>query len=294
MLFVSTTEKLQLITSSTAALDVLVDYSDFETATKLVTPGRQLTKITTATTTDICAAPSSGFTRKIKGVSINNLSSSVTNTVTAQYNSNATLYQIDTWIVGVSERVRYSEGVGWQPLDSSGRLKIPGLALPYGNANTADVVASAADTYLTGSALQIGGRVQAATFAKYRLRCTKTAAGVAAPVFSIRTGTAGSTADTARTTLTGAAQTAVTDTGDIEIDVWLTAVGASAVIRAEANMIHTSANAAGLGTFQSVFNTSASFDITPAGTILGISINPGSAGVWTFQKVIGDMGNLLS
>jgi hypothetical protein len=294
VLFVNTTDKLQLITTSAAPLDVLVEYADMDNSSKAVTVSRQATKISSATTTDIMAAPASGFSRRLIEVNINNTSATTANTVTAQYNANATLYQIDSWILAVGERVRYNRTAGWQPLDSAGRIKVPGLGLPNGNSNTADVVASAADTYLAGSALQIGGRIQAATYAKFRLRVTKTAAGIVAPVFSVRLGTAGSTADTARTTLTGAAQTAATDTGDIEIDVWFTAVGASGVVRAEANMLHTSANGAGLGTFQSVLNTSASFDTTTAGLILGLSVNPGSAGVWTFQKVIAELGNTLS
>lgn len=291
MLFPNTTDKLQLITSSTSALDVLAEYVDMDNTTKAVTPGRQVTKITTATTTDVMAAPAAGSTRKLVEVSVNNIGGA-NNTVTAQYNANATLYQIDSWVIGLSERVRYNRETGWQPLDSSGRIKIPGLGLPNGTAATADVVASAADTYLAG--LQIGGRIQAGTFAKFRLRATKTAAGVAAPIFSVRVGAGGTVSDTARTTLTGAAQTAVTDTGDFEIDVWFTAVGASAVLRAEANMQHTSANAAGLGTFQMVFNTAAAFDATGNPLILGLSVNPGTAGVWTFQKILADLVNPLS
>lgn len=294
MIFVNTTDKLQLITSSTAALDVFVDYVDMDNTTKAVTPGRQLTKISTATTTDIMAAPASGSTRKVKVVGINNTSATTANTVTAQYNANATLYQIDSWIVGASERVRFIEGAGWSPIDSSGRVKTPTAALPTGNSNTADVTANASATYLTGASLQIGGRIQAGSFFKWRFRVSKTAAGIVAPTIAIVFGTAGTTADTARVTHTGAAQTAATDSGMIELDANFRSVGATAVVQSSIRMDHTSADAAGLGTLRYLSANSASFDATAAGLIIGVVVTPGTSGVWTFQEVIVDAGNLIS
>jgi hypothetical protein len=294
MLFVSTTDKLQLITTSTAPLDIFVDYVDMDNTTKAVTPGRQLTKITTATTTDIMAAPAAGSTRKVKVVSIANTSSTTTNTVTAQYNANGVLYQIDSWVMGVSERVRFIEGRGWEPLDASGRVKVPGLGLPGGNSNTADVVANAAATYLTGGSLLIGGRVQAGSFFKWRLRASKTATGTTAPTIAVVTGTLGTTGDTARVTHTSTAiQTAAIDSGMFEIDANFRAVGAgSAVLQSSIRMDHALADGAGFGTFRYLTGNSAAFTVGAA-DIIGLVVTPG-AGVWTFQEVLIDSGNLLS
>jgi hypothetical protein len=295
MIFVTTTDKLQLVTTSTAALDVLVDYADFDTVAKTVTPGRQLTKIVTATTTDIAGSPAANVVRKITGVSISNTSATTSNTVTAQYFvTGPTLYQIDSWTIGASERVRYSVSVGWQPLDSSGRLKIPGLGLPVGNSNTADVVANAAATYLAGGSLIIGGRVQAGSFFKWRLRASKTATGTTAPTIAIVIGTLGTTGDTARVTHTSTAiQTAAIDSGMFEIDANFRAVGAgSTVLQSSIRLDHVAADAAGFGTFRYLTANSAAFTVG-ASDIIGLVVTPG-AGVWTFQEVIIDSGNLLS
>src|SRR4051794_20356603 len=83
-------------------------------------------------------------------------------------------------------------------------------------ASTAAQTGFATDTYLAGSAVTIPvGKIQVGTKYRCKFNVVKTAAGVAAPVISIRLGTAGTTADTARATLTYAAQTGVVDEGEI-------------------------------------------------------------------------------
>jgi hypothetical protein len=72
MILSTTTDKLQLITSAAGTIHVLAHFADMDDTTKAVTVDRQLTAISTATTTDIVAVPASGFSRKIKFLSINN------------------------------------------------------------------------------------------------------------------------------------------------------------------------------------------------------------------------------
>jgi hypothetical protein len=164
------------------------------------------------------------------------------------------------------------------------------------NYNTADVVANAADTYITGSGLTVptGMLLQVGTRFKWRFYITKTAAGVASPVFTIRVGTAGTTADAARVTFTQvAAQTAAVDAAFVEISAILRNVGAAGVLAAGLCMNHVLATTgfSTLGTnVQQV--TSAGFDTTVAGTIIGVSVNPGAAGVWTFPVVGAQMLNI--
>lgn len=162
------------------------------------------------------------------------------------------------------------------------------------NWNTADVVASAADTYLTGSSLVIPQHLlQAGATFKWRLVMTKTAAGTAAPVWNIRVGTLGTVADTARLTFTGAAQTNVVDTGFVEISAVLRNTGAAGVLAGGLNLVHNLA-ATGFATLASVVaqSTSAGFDTTVAGLIVGLSVNPGTSGVWTHQVVVAEMSNM--
>jgi hypothetical protein len=150
------------------------------------------------------------------------------------------------------------------------------------NANTSDNTGFAADQYLTGSACVTAvGDMKA----KGQYRCvfdmTKTGAGVAAPVITVRVGTTGSTSDTTATIVfTFGVGTGVIDTGTFEVDVVWRSVGSgtSAVLagicRAQHNLATTGlfSNADAwtiIGTTTSGFNSSAV-------TTIGVSFNGGS------------------
>jgi len=159
----------------------------------------------------------------------------------------------------------------------------------------------ASDTYLTGSYVTFptnpsgGNRLQAKS--KYRLRMfmSKTAAGVATPIFNIRVGTAGTTADTARVTLTHAAQSAAIDTGTYDLSVVFRTVGSgtSAVIQAGGIIDHQLAST-GLTTLNSDIKTgtSSGFDSTVASSGIGVSLNAGTSAAWTVQLVEVELYNL--
>lgn len=185
----------------------------------------------------------------------------------------------------------HSSNKQWASRDSTGKvLTMPGIK----NTNTADVVASAADTYLTGSALAVPSHgLQAQTIFKWRMFMTKTAAGIAAPIWGVRVGILGTVVDTARLTFTGPAQTAVIDTGFVEITAILRSVGASGVLAGGLCLTHNLA-ATGFANIGSptLQATSAGFDTTTANLIVGVSVNPGASGVWTHQLVKGEALNL--
>lgn len=156
------------------------------------------------------------------------------------------------------------------------------------NSNTADVVANAADTYLTGGSIVVPNHLlQAKTVFRWLLAVSKTAAGVATPAFTVRFGTAGTTADTAVLTLTGPAQTANADVGLIEIVATLRNTGAAGVMSGVLAIIHNLAGTTGLANVASpvIVATGAGFTTTTAAGIVGLSCNPGAAGVWTFNLV---------
>lgn len=162
------------------------------------------------------------------------------------------------------------------------------------NSNTADVVANAVDTYLTGSNLAIPShKLQVNTKFTWVMAITKTAAGVATPIWRIRIGTAGSVADTARLTLTGPAQTGVIDTAYVTVEVTVRAIGASGVISGVLTLTHN-LDATGFANIGSptLVATSAAFDTTTAGLIIGISVDPGALGVWTHTIVDADAWNI--
>jgi hypothetical protein len=294
LLLTSTSDKIQLITSAAGTVGVHADWIDLASGT--VTAGRTNTNITTATTTDIVASPAASTSRNVKNLKISNNHASTANTVTLQHTDGATVIPLESVTLAAGERLALNEFGQMRVMDAMGREKLPGLGSPTGNSNVSDVVASAADTYLTGSSLAIGGRVQAASFFKWRMRATKTAAGTAAPVFNVRVGTAASTADTARATVTAGAQTAATDTGFFELDAILRSVGATAVIQMTLRMAHTGTTTGFQTTAQEqmLANTGASFDVTNAANVIGLSVNPGASGVWTFQEVTIEANNLIS
>lgn len=162
------------------------------------------------------------------------------------------------------------------------------------NWSTADVVANAADTYLAGSALVVPQHLlQAGATFKWRLAMTKTAAGVATPTWTVRVGTAGTVADAARILFTGPAQTAAVDAGAVEINVILRNIGAAGVLAGVLELAHNLA-ITGFATSQTpvLQVSSAGFDTTVAGLIVGLSCNPGAAGVWTHQVIAAEMANM--
>lgn len=178
--------------------------------------------------------------------------------------------------------------------DDSGRTNLLGGCIR--NQSLADQLANAADTYLTGSALAVptGMVLQVGTAFRWRLTCTKTAAGVAAPIWNIRVGINGSTADTARCVFTQVAlQTAAIDAAVFDIYATLRNVGAAGVLAGSLHMAHVLA-ATGFSTLDHNVQqvTSAGFDTTIAGTIVGLSVNPGASGAWTFQVIQSEMANI--
>lgn len=162
--------------------------------------------------------------------------------------------------------------------------------------NLASQTLSAADTYVTGSRIVLPqARMQAGTVYRAKLVITKTAAGVATPVFNVRIGTAGTTSDTSRLAYTGVAQTAVVDTAYLEVQMTFRAVGASAIVAAWLRFDHDLATT-GFATATRGFQgqaVSGTFDSTTASTGVGISINGGASSAWTVQQCYAELLNLV-
>jgi hypothetical protein len=154
------------------------------------------------------------------------------------------------------------------------------------------------DTYLTGSSCLIpDSSLQAKSMYRCRFQVVKTAAGVATPIINIRIGTAGTTADTSRGTLTWTAQTAAADEGVFEVFATFRTVGSgtSAVLQTLINRTHR-LSVTGLGGANSVSEpeiaTSGGFDSTVSSLIIGISVNGGASAAWTVNLVQAELINL--
>ncbi len=171
------------------------------------------------------------------------------------------------------------------------------LTVPYYvyNNSTADqTLTTGADTYITGATLAVPANMTlvAGTALRWVISVSKTGVSTTAPVFNVRCGT-GVIGDTALAAITGVAQTAVIDTGVIEINTIVrvaTSTGtASSVVFLTHNLATTGlANVAAWGSNA----TSSSFNFTTANLVFGISLNPAGTAVWTVQSVFAEMRNL--
>lgn len=165
------------------------------------------------------------------------------------------------------------------------------------NAAVANQTFGATDTYIAGSYVTIPAtRLQAKSIYRMRMQIAKTsAAGVATPIVTVRLGTAGTTADTARATLTFPAQTAVADDGFIEVFCTFRTVGSgtSAVISAHGILDHR-LPATGLVNTNTGFAkaVSAGFDSTVASLGIGCSFNGGTSFAGNTDLVQTELMNL--
>lgn len=167
------------------------------------------------------------------------------------------------------------------------------------NASVANQAGFAADTYLTGSDVLIPtGRAQVKTMYRCRFNVTKTAAGVATPILSLRTGTTATVAsDPARQVFTFSAGTAAVDEGWFEVLAAFRTVGATttATLQATARITHRLATTGlvSAGAVQVVTPAvSAGFDSTVAGLRIGLSVNGGASAAWTVNLVQAELYNL--
>jgi hypothetical protein len=158
------------------------------------------------------------------------------------------------------------------------------------NSSTAQQTGFAADTYLTGSTCTIyPGDWQVGGNYKCTFDMAKTAAGTAAPVITIRVGTAGTTADTAAQTVTWAAGTAAADTGEFTVVVSFNAVGSSAKVasygKCDHNLVATGLTSTGAGGAAIVSNAASATFSSSSATKIGLSFNGGTSFAGTCNVV---------
>jgi hypothetical protein len=146
-----TTDKVSLITSSTADIDVVANYIDRNQSTGIVgLADRQLTAINTATTTDVVAVPGATTTRNVKTLFIRNKHASASNDVTVQLNANAVLYTLYKVTLLAGETLLYIDTIGFI------KWSDPTL-LQRSFVTTADSVHATAATFATITGLSCPG-----------------------------------------------------------------------------------------------------------------------------------------
>jgi hypothetical protein len=259
-----------------------MEYSDSNPPV-VSSPSSQFTNIPSAATTTILAAPSdSTHRRRIKGVSIVNTHASQSTTVRVVIERNGPVLW-DVWntvTLQPGESLTFTEGMGWL------YNKNP-LINPAGVTNLllgANQSGFATDTYMSNSVLKLDGLGPPLIGRTYHWRfiLSTTAAGTATPIIQVRTGTAGTTADTSRITFTWGAGTAAVDRVEVELDVAFIAVGSgtTAVLRGKANAT-TNLTTTGWSNAVKALQPadSGGFDSTAAGLLIGLSYNGGTSAV---------------
>ncbi len=137
MLFTLTTDKLSLITSEACDVDVVVDYTERNQTTGDVgVAARQLTNITTGTTTDILGAPGSTTDRKVRELTIRNAHATTSVDVTVQFNANGTLYELHADRLYPTEALQWSPGTGFHKLARDKRVSFVGITLNNTSSNS--------------------------------------------------------------------------------------------------------------------------------------------------------------
>ena len=282
----TTPDKLQLITSQAGDVDIHVSYADIDSASAPpVTQdvSRQLNTFTNAATQDICTGIVGATKRRnVKTIHIRNTHASITNVVTVLHVSTAgTIYELWSATLSPGEQLSYIEGVGWFEAAAS----VAPAVIGTNHSETATAAGFAADTYLANTAIPLAALGTPTVGRRYiwRLLISKTAAGTATPILTIRVGTAGAIGDTARVTLTWGAGTAAIDRGEIELEAIVSTAGASGILTGKANWT-TNLSATGLtSTIKALKVASSAFDLTVANSIIGLSYNGGTSAVHTVE-----------
>lgn len=140
----------------------------------------------------------------------------------------------------------------------------------------------AADTYITNSGLLIPSfGMEAGQLYRWIITLSKTAAGTATPILQVRIGSAQTTADTSRITLTGQAATAAVSGGLLIATCHVRSVGASGVLVASFGFV---SGIPGLG--GGIDGVASTFDNTAlAGQFVGLSFNGGASAAITVTAV---------
>lgn len=170
---------------------------------------------------------------------------------------------------------------------------------PASNSSTSAQTLGTGDTYVAGSDVTFGaGRLKAGSYYRCVIDMTKTGAGTATAVVTLRMGTAGTTSDAAICTFTyPSAQTATADNGRITVYVNMRSVGSgTAAVAAGVHNIEKTNTTTGFVSTGNNFGapirvTSSGFDSTTV-TKIGVSINAGASSAWTTTLVQADVKNL--
>lgn len=114
----STSDVIRLTTSAAGDIEVHVSWVELNGTT--VTPGRQNTSITTATTTTIATSPAGSTTKNVKHINVTNNSSSVSNTVAVEHFDGTNAAELMQFNLLPGENMIFNEEGRWTHRDAQG------------------------------------------------------------------------------------------------------------------------------------------------------------------------------
>lgn len=118
LLLTSTSDLIQIVTASAADIQVHASYVDNNAGT--VTPGRQNTLISTATTTTVVPSPGSGVQRNVKGLYITNNHATTSCFIEVKHTDGTTTAELMGVTLLPGENLGYREDGSWVHRDANG------------------------------------------------------------------------------------------------------------------------------------------------------------------------------
>jgi hypothetical protein len=127
----STSDKLQVVTSSANPVHVHATFTDLSGTT--VTPGRTGTSIGAATTTDVVASPGASTTRKIKFLSVFNDHATAAQNIVIRHTDGTTVADLWAGSLAAQTGVVFDEKCGWRVASPFPSANIQTFDAPGGN-----------------------------------------------------------------------------------------------------------------------------------------------------------------
>lgn len=127
LLLTSTSDAIEVQTSSTSALDVHATWVDRDSTGATITPGRENTAIITATTTEVVPSPGSGVSRNLQTLLLRN-KGGATNVVDVTHTDGTTAVEVVSLTLAAGYSAAFVDGRGWALFNAAGAQVLTGIS----------------------------------------------------------------------------------------------------------------------------------------------------------------------
>ena len=122
ILLQNTTDALRVVTSQAIPIDVSAFFAEITSSTNAVDDQRQLTAITTATTTVVLSSPSAGVRRILRALAVHNKHATTTQQITVQIFDGTTAFDLLDIALPPGSTLFYHGANEWSVKDDRGRV----------------------------------------------------------------------------------------------------------------------------------------------------------------------------